>query len=567
MPAHDETQRHLEPLSNGEILEGLEKATIHFENKLPRNRYFEVVSTSHYILPDIEYFGAKHSFDSAHPQFASLDKSLTDFVVNTQNPIVLVESSLPAESSNLKDALISDGERGFVAALAREKGIVVDCLEPSRQQEVAFLEQYFSKDQIECYYFLRASRDYHRRGRGKDMGVSFDHFAEGILNSHKQTFGQADSWVDYDFSLKHFYEIYKDLFGTDFDYEDQTFLGKHVDPKGHHSVINMVSAKCDLFRDSNHINKIQEQLELGRQVFIVNGEEHAATQRSVLEKLTNTQAVILNPERYKVFDPIDAVKTFEKIYGTQVIFEENDSLEVLLTRMWEELCPQLDNYIKVFDIPSQKDASETSVRFMLRVINRLHQVKGPRSEMQNYMEYPDMSINFGEGTYDCVLGTQLVARICEKNSIPVNAGFAIGHMVAVVGSENGQSLYVDAVNHEIAELHNTEDPYTCLVGQTLQGREKLAFSRLLVLPANASLVSVIDNLSVLFRDARRGNPWAKQIESIIKPDIYLPYETAEYVFLHEYMEKLDSPEWLQEYTDVLKKRDNFRVNPGRRIQM
>lgn len=547
------------PLTDREVSSIIGSKDRYLSNKSPGNRNFEIVSTCHYKLPNIEYFGAKHLYDSNHPQFEAIQRAFGEFANNAESPTVLVEGSLSVNTSDMDSAIKTAGERGFVAHLARERNIAVESIEPSRVDEVTFLLNFYPCEQIEYYYFLRASRDYYRKGKGKNVGISFDEYAQGILSSHRDRFGELEGWKDFDFSLDSIRNTHKNLFDSDFDPNDETFAGTHIDPKGHVSLINEISARCDQFRDLHHLKKIKEQLEAGRQVFVVSGEEHAVVQRPVLEKLLGAEAEIQSPERHQVLAVTDVVRAFNSFSGTKLPTETADTPEMLLAQMWEALKPKLDEYIEKFDVPATRTANETDEQFLLRTLQRLKEVNQGKRDKRDWSECPEIALDIGEGAFNCVLGSQIVARVCERNSISVEAGFVIGHFVAVAKTSDGRRLFVDVANTEIAELKE-EDENTYILGETIQGRKMLAYTRLQHLPIQYSVVATINNLRPLIRAASEGNDFAQQVVEILQPDSNAPYETVKGVLMSQYVKEYDSPEWLAERDLVPERRAHIQRN-------
>src|SRR3989339_296234 len=281
MVALDGEKQLQEYLSGEDVMALLEVASKSLADKSPEDRSAEVHHNCRYTLPGLEYFGADHAYNSDHPQFALMKKSFQEFVDKYPNPVVLVESSLPRQSPDSESAIARDGERGFVAFLARERGIAVECLEPSRKDEIEYLQKYFSEEQIECYYFLRAIRGYQLPRAEGSSKVEFDVLARSILAHHETMYGKLAGWEHFGFNLEHLRRIYNELTGEPLDF----YKGVDVDPRGDASVINQVANKCSLYRDFCHLRTIKEQLEAGNQVFVVNGKEHAVIQKAVLERL------------------------------------------------------------------------------------------------------------------------------------------------------------------------------------------------------------------------------------------------------------------------------------------
>jgi len=99
----------------------------------------------------LTYFGAQHSTDPADPQFAEIEKAwdrlkpAVAFYEGPNRPIAATQSE------TIKQA----GESGFVRFLAARDGIPAVSLEPAPQDEVKFVLQKFSPEQVTLFFMLR----------------------------------------------------------------------------------------------------------------------------------------------------------------------------------------------------------------------------------------------------------------------------------------------------------------------------------------------------------------------------------------------------------------------------
>lgn len=243
-----------------------------------------IVQNSHYRLSnklvELEYYGAKHTYEPKNPQFGKINESFQSFTeeIDLTKVVVLVEGSIPTTSSNVEQDIHQNGERGFITHLAREKGIDVACLEPDRATEVRYLLEQFKSDQIEYYYYLRAIRDYFRPGRIQ-TGISFDDYSRQVLEQHKDMYKDIGEFSDFDFSLDIMKRIHEDITGKGFDQNSRL----DIDPRRSDNVINKISKACSNFRDFYHVRTVERYLTEGYSIFVVNGEEHAVIQRPALE--------------------------------------------------------------------------------------------------------------------------------------------------------------------------------------------------------------------------------------------------------------------------------------------
>lgn len=275
-------------LSDDNLYESISRQGAKISSQQRDERSAFIAQNSHYKLNNdnvsLEYFGADHIFDPSNPQFKNIKGSFQSFLEgkNTSDVVVLVEGSIPAVTQNIEQDIHNTGERGFIAHLAKEKGIEVACHEPDRALEMKYLLEHFQPEQIEYYYYLRGIRDYFRPGRIQS-DTSFEDYSAQLLERHKQMFGKMNEFSDFDFSLENMKKIHKNITGEGFDQTKRL----DIDPRRTGSVINNISKASSTFRDFYHVKCIEGYLTEGRSVFIVNGRDHAVVQRPALESMFN----------------------------------------------------------------------------------------------------------------------------------------------------------------------------------------------------------------------------------------------------------------------------------------
>ena len=97
------------------------------------------------------YFGAEHSADPAHAQFAEIERAW-----NALKPTVAFYEGPNRPLSETKDETIKQtGESGFVRFLAKRDGVPVASLEPLPADEAAYVMRKFSSEQVMLFYVLR----------------------------------------------------------------------------------------------------------------------------------------------------------------------------------------------------------------------------------------------------------------------------------------------------------------------------------------------------------------------------------------------------------------------------
>ena len=97
------------------------------------------------------YFGVQHSADPAHTQFAEIEKAwqalkpTVAFYEGPNRPVA------PTRDETIKQA----GESGFVRFLAARDGVPFRSLEPSPQEEAAYIMKKYAPEQVMLFYVLR----------------------------------------------------------------------------------------------------------------------------------------------------------------------------------------------------------------------------------------------------------------------------------------------------------------------------------------------------------------------------------------------------------------------------
>lgn len=99
----------------------------------------------------LRYFGAAHSADPADAQFAEIEKAwdalkpTVAFYEGPNRPVA------PTPEETIRQA----GESGFVRFLAKRDGVAFLTLEPSPQEEAAFVSKKYPAEQVMLFYVLR----------------------------------------------------------------------------------------------------------------------------------------------------------------------------------------------------------------------------------------------------------------------------------------------------------------------------------------------------------------------------------------------------------------------------
>ena len=99
----------------------------------------------------LRYFGASHSSDPSAPQFAEIEKAWDGF----KPTVAFYEGPNRPTAATAEETIKQAGESGFVRFLAKRDGVQFVTLEPSPQEEAAFVSKKYPADQVMLFYVLR----------------------------------------------------------------------------------------------------------------------------------------------------------------------------------------------------------------------------------------------------------------------------------------------------------------------------------------------------------------------------------------------------------------------------
>lgn len=110
------------------------------------------------------YFGAVHSSDPSHPQFAEIETAFRHF----RPTLVFYEGPLRPQAATAEQTITEYGESGFVRFLAAQDSVALARLEPDPRNETAYVLQRFTPEQTKLFFVLReTARLRERRGLGE----------------------------------------------------------------------------------------------------------------------------------------------------------------------------------------------------------------------------------------------------------------------------------------------------------------------------------------------------------------------------------------------------------------
>lgn len=226
------------------------------------------------------YFGSRHSFDPADPQFEEIRVFFNEFTnrANRENSIVLVEGGERSIANSEQEAILEGAEMNFVTYLAAKKQMNVASPEIPDSKRFELLAEHFLQEDIAYYYFIQVCWQWNNTQGGTEFADYIHVFLE---NNRKES-----GWNNIDFSFKGMMSIHNCLFKTEFDPRDKDFLNSILDPRLNTSIINKISAFDDSgLRDNYILDEIQRYWQKNMNIFVIYGLPHAIMQEPVLRTL------------------------------------------------------------------------------------------------------------------------------------------------------------------------------------------------------------------------------------------------------------------------------------------
>ena len=221
------------------------------------------------------YFGAQHSADPAHPQFAEIEKAW-----DTLKPtIAFYEGPNRPIAATGEETIKQAGESGFVRFLATRSNISFASLEPSPQEEAAYITKKYSLEQTMLFYVLREAARLRDRRKLSE---------EDLKKAVAQMLAQASK-------MKGFENVIPNLEALDAAYKKHWSVpaqwwqvpGKWFDPGkssaetggGFTNDINRMSSE---YRDQHMYRVLAKAVMEGNRVFAVVGRNHVPMQEQAL---------------------------------------------------------------------------------------------------------------------------------------------------------------------------------------------------------------------------------------------------------------------------------------------
>lgn len=235
-------------------------------NRLPREKQYvlELIWRNGRLL----YYGAFHSINLAHPQFADIEEKWAAF----RPTLALSEGSLWPLEETRKEAIRRHGEQGLLCFLAARDAVPMKCIDPPRLLQSRHLRNYFSAKEVKVYLILRQARINQMLGRDPNDLADIKTFL-AIMEKFKSFRFPPHNLAGFERIVKHEFPDLEDwrLISDDYFYSQEK--GKFL-PEIHRYLMN--------YRDQHMLAYLFKELRKGQRIFAVVGRSHVVRQEPVL---------------------------------------------------------------------------------------------------------------------------------------------------------------------------------------------------------------------------------------------------------------------------------------------
>ncbi|HSX33592.1 MAG TPA: hypothetical protein VLF91_04620 [Candidatus Saccharimonadales bacterium] len=227
----------------------------------------EIAGTGQSLL----FYGAEHTNDLDHPQFADIERRWGQFITSNQAPIALVEGRFnelsAAETGDRAAAIVQGGEAQFLVYLARRDGVAVVSPEPDRLAEANELAKEFGRENVMFFYVMRQLSWWHRLKEQPNLTAETTSMLQLMQGLYK--------WNDVDFSVEGVEAAHAKLFGKPLPWADRRWAYRITTPVYKDYVTNQLSRRSGELRDRHIFEEIMRYWRQGKSPFLVFGSAHA----------------------------------------------------------------------------------------------------------------------------------------------------------------------------------------------------------------------------------------------------------------------------------------------------
>lgn len=224
------------------------------------------------------FFGSRHSNNPEDPQFEKMDQLWQEFL-DHPNPAKQVFNEggydrLSEQSTSCGATIRRDTEAGYIRFLAQSAGIPIRSPEPSRKDELAYVqEKGFAEHEVFTYYFARQMLQWRLRESNHEPDE------QAYTKKFLEHLNQWQVW-NQPYDAQKALGAFKTTTGEVFDSRNVQLLEDLSDPTQ-----SEVSAASSDFRNNTIYQAIEKSWREAKDVFAVFGSGHAIVLEPALERL------------------------------------------------------------------------------------------------------------------------------------------------------------------------------------------------------------------------------------------------------------------------------------------
>lgn len=213
------------------------------------------------------YIGSHHTHDPAHSDIALIERLWNE----SQPSMAFNEGGDPPVLPDREATIRAYGEAGFVRWLARQAGIPVKSIDPSRSESVASLSNRFTAQQLKLFFALLQVKD-HR-----------EHPTEPFAERMARVFTVLNATPGLavpPFNVTELERDYKTLFPSAGAFTEVP--SRWFDPVGQDNFLNQIARISSELRDGKMVETLIDATCKGQHVFAVVGGTHVVMQERAI---------------------------------------------------------------------------------------------------------------------------------------------------------------------------------------------------------------------------------------------------------------------------------------------
>lgn len=216
------------------------------------------------------YYGARHVYDPKDAQTAHIQKLWKEF----RPTVAYHESTGTSLSKTVEEAVSTSGEPGLVRFLAVRDKVPYFSLEPNRKNEVAFILEKFTPEQVKVFFVLRQVPQFIDRQSNEKIEDFMTTFLKNVSYIPGLETAPPNTIAELDKASLWLAPQLQDWRTADRSWSD---------PVATKAYTNLIARMSSEFRDAHMVRLLVEKVKQGERVFAVVGGSHVVMQQPALK--------------------------------------------------------------------------------------------------------------------------------------------------------------------------------------------------------------------------------------------------------------------------------------------